>query len=83
MTLPLVSHRIVPGTVQSRVYPLYLEKTKAMEKHVEEALWQGLDLQTAYNPVRVQADDEWENVFSTTSGHYEYLVMAYGLVNAP
>lgn len=31
----------LPGTepLRARVYPLYLEKMKAMEKHVEEAFW--------------------------------------------
>ena len=27
--------------------------------------------------------DEWKMAFSTTSGHYEYLVMPYWLMNAP
>lgn len=32
--------------------------------------------------VQIRAGDEWKTPFSTTSGHYQNNVMAYGLVNA-
>uniref|UniRef100_A0A4W5K0J5 Gypsy retrotransposon integrase-like protein 1 n=1 Tax=Hucho hucho TaxID=62062 RepID=A0A4W5K0J5_9TELE len=42
-----------------------------------------LDLRSDNNLVRIREEDEWKMAFSTTSGHYEYLVMPYGLMNAP
>ena len=42
-----------------------------------------LGLRRAYNLVRIREGDEWKTAFSTTSGHYEYLVRPYGLMNAP
>ncbi len=37
----------------------------------------------AYNLIRIREWDEWKMAFSTTSGHYEYWVMPFGLVNSP
>ena len=42
-----------------------------------------LDLRNAFNFIRVKKRDEWKTAFRTKYGIYEYLIMPFGLINAP
>ncbi len=63
-------------------YPLPLVPA-ALEQLQQAKYYSKLDLRNAYNLVRIREGDEWKTAFSTTSGHYEYLVMPFGLSNSP
>ena len=42
-----------------------------------------LDLKDAYYCIWIRKSDEWKTAFRTRYGHFEYLIMLFGLTNAP
>ena len=42
-----------------------------------------IDLPDAYHLVRIKKGDEWKTAFRCPLGHFEYLVIPFGLTNAP
>ncbi|XP_078798004.1 uncharacterized protein LOC101158741 isoform X1 [Oryzias latipes] len=68
-------------TIKDR-YPLPLMNS-AFESLQMARVFTKLDLRNAYHLVRIRKGDEWKTAFTTPLGHYEYLVMPFGLSNAP
>uniref|UniRef100_A0A8C7SC68 ribonuclease H n=1 Tax=Oncorhynchus mykiss TaxID=8022 RepID=A0A8C7SC68_ONCMY len=79
---PCIDYRGLNSIMVGYSYPLPLIAT-AIESFHGARFFTKLDLRSAHNLVRIRKGDEWKTAFSTTSGHYEYLVMPYGLKNAP
>ena len=80
--LPCIDYQGLNSITVGFSYPLPLIATE-VESFRGARFFTKLDLRSAYNLVRIRGGDEWKTAFSTTSGHYEYCVMPYGLKNAP
>ena len=60
--------------------PLINETLDRLQK---AKIYTKLDLQNAYNSIRIKERDEWETAVRTRYGLFEYLVIPFGLTNAP
>jgi hypothetical protein len=63
-------------------YPLPL-MDKLRDRVAGCKIFAKLDLNSTYNLVRIKPCDEWMIRFRTRYGHYECLIMPFGLANAP
>lgn len=68
-------------TVKNR-HPLPLI-TETLNRLCGVKVFSKLDLKDAYHRLRIREGDEWKTAFRTRYGHFEYLIMPFGLANAP
>ncbi len=79
---PCIDYRGLNNITVKNTYPLPL-MSSAFERLQGASIFTKLDLRNAYHLVRIREGDEWKTAFNTPRGHFEYLVMPFGLSNSP
>lgn len=74
-----VDYRQLKVTIKNK-YPLS-RIDDLMDQLVGACVFSKIDLQSGYHQIRVKSDDIPKIAFRTRFGHYEYLVMSFGVSN--
>lgn len=57
--------------------------TETLDRLCGAKVFTKLDLKDAYHRIRIREGDKWKTAFRTRYVHFEYMVMPFGLANAP
>jgi hypothetical protein len=77
-----VDYRALNAITEQNPYPLPLIE-ETLRQVAGARYFTRRDLRTAFNLIRIKADDEWKTAFRTRYELFEFLVMPFGLPNAP
>ncbi|TKA72817.1 hypothetical protein B0A49_05481 [Cryomyces minteri] len=77
-----VDYRALNAITVNDRYPLPLIK-ETLDRMSKAVIFSKLDVIDAFNRLRIAENEEWKTAFRTRYGLFEYLVLPFGLANAP
>jgi len=75
-------YRALNGVTKNDRHPLPLI-SEGLDRLGEAMYFTKLYIKDAYHNIWIREGDEWKTIFSRKLGTYKYLVMPFGLCNAP
>lgn len=81
LAMKFESEGLRQGALRPSSSPLPLTNT-TLDALSDATMFLKLDLRNAYNLVCIREGEEWKTAFITPYGHYEMLVMPFGLCNS-
>lgn len=78
----VVDYRALNAITRKDSYPIPLT-AELIDRLKAAKIFTTLDVRQGYYNLRIRAGDEWKTSFRTRYGQFEFLVMPFGLSNAP
>jgi hypothetical protein len=79
---PVVDYRALNEITIKNCGPTPLT-TELLDQLRSAKVFTKIDLRDAFHQIQIKEGDKWKTAFPTRDGHFEYLVMPFGLCNVP